>query len=213
MDYNLTEEQFAIISWLGEQIRSGKLSPAFRIRFSTNPFIKGPHIDGQIVKSDYKGNYHPSMHPMITRDALATLEGDRLLYYTISQRSAPKSRNKTVIYRCRFLERAAEIIGMEDTPAPLPVASLSPPDGSARVSLDQGLFRQLLSHYFSLDELKTLCFDVDIEYDNIPGEQTRDAFSRELILYAKRKGLILKLIVLAVTMRPKVDWSNILITA
>jgi hypothetical protein len=212
MDYNLTEEQFAIIRWLGEQIHRGKLSPAFRIRFSTNPFINGPHIDGQIVKSDYKGNYHPSMHPMITRDALVTLEDERLLYYTISQRSAPKSRNKTVIYKCRFLERASEIIGTEDEPAPLPAASLTP-GGSARVSLDQGLFRQLLSHYFSLDELKTLCFDLEIEYDNIPGEQTRDAFSRELILYAIRNGLTLKLIVLAINSRPKVNWSNILITA
>jgi len=212
MVYNLTKEQFAIISWLGEQIHRGKLSPAFRIRFSTNPFIKGPHIDGQIVKSDYKGNYHPSMHPMITRDALMTLEDERLLYYTISQRSAPKSRNKTVIYKCRFLERASEIIGTEDEPATLPVASLTP-GGGARVSLDQGLFRQLLSHHFSLDELKTLCFDLEIEYDNIPGEQTRDAFSRELILYAIRNGLTLKLIVLAINSRPKVDWSNILITA
>jgi len=144
--------------------------------------------------------------------ALATLEEDRLLYYTISQRSAPNSRNKTVIYKCRFLERASEIIGTEDEPAPLPAASLTP-GGSTRVSLDQGLFRQLLSRCFSLDELKTLCFDLEIEYDNIPGEQTRDAFSRELILYTKRTGLTLKLIVLVVNTRSNVDWSNILITA
>jgi hypothetical protein len=211
MDYKLTEEQFAILRWLGEQIRGGKLSPTFRIRFSNNPFIKGPHIDGQIIKTDYRANYHPSMHPTITRDALATLEDERLLYYTISQRSSPKSSNKTVIYKCRFLERASEIIGTETEPAPAADTSLTT-GGSARVSLDQGLFRQLLSYHFSLDELKTLCFDLDIEYDNIPGELTRDAFSRELILYAKRNGLILKLIVLTVTMRPKADWSNILIT-
>lgn len=210
MDYNLTEEQLAIIRWLGEQIRSGKLSPTFRIRFSKNAFIKGPHIDGQIVKTDYRGSYHPSMHPTITRDELATLEEQRLLFYTISQRSSAKSGNKTFIYKCRFLEKASEIVGSEEKPAPAATASPGA-EGSTRVSLDQGLFRQLLSHSFSLDDLKTLSFDLDIEYDNIPGEKTRDAFSRELILYAKRNGLLLKLIVLAVNNRPLVDWSNILI--
>ena len=84
---SLAEDPLTLLSWIGEQIRVGKLSPLFRIRFSSDPFIKGPHIEGQIVKTDYKGNYHPSMHPTITRASLVTLEDEQLLYYTISQKS------------------------------------------------------------------------------------------------------------------------------
>ena len=78
--------------------------------------------------------------------------------------------------------------------------------------LDQGFLRQLLSRHFSLDELNTLCFDLGLEWENVPGQHTLDAKSRELIRYIIRKGLILKLIVMVVERRPEVDWSNILIT-
>ena len=144
MDYNLIEDHLTLLSWIGEQIRVGKLSPVFRIRFSRNPLIKGPHIDGQIVKTDYKGNYHPSMHPTITRATLVTMEDEQLLYYTISQKSSPSSTNKTIIYKCRFLEKATEIIGPDDKPAPLPSAPLTS-EKSTLVRLDQGFLRQLLS--------------------------------------------------------------------
>ena len=33
---------------------------------------------------------------------------------------------------------------------------------------------------FNLDELKQLCFDLDVEYDNLPGE-TKSAKTRELV--------------------------------
>ena len=211
MDYNLTEDQLALIIWFGEQIFSGKLSPVFRIRFSTNPAIKGPYIDGQIIKTDYKGNYHPSMHPTITRDALVTLGEERLIFYTISQRSSPSSTNQTVIYKCRFLERASEIIGTEDEPVAHPDPPLTP-ERITMIRLDQGVFRQLLTSYFSREELKNLCFDVGLDYDSLPDGLSRGAASREIISYATRSGLILSLIVTAYNARPNINWSNILIS-
>ena len=211
MDYNLTEEQLALIIWFGEQIYSRRLSPVFRIRFSTNPAIKGPYIDGQIVKTDYKGNYHPSIHPTIARDALVTLGEERLLFYTISQRSSPSSTNKTIIYKCRFLERASEIIGTENEPVIHPDPPLTP-ERITMVRLDQGVFRQLLTSYFSREELKNLCFDVGLDYDSLPGGLSKGATSREILSYATRSGLILSLIVTAYNARPNSNWSNILIS-
>lgn len=56
------------------------------------------------------------------------------------------------------------------------------PDNTNRSEL-----KKLLKKHFTLEELKTLCFDLEIPYEDLPGT-TRDAKSRELITYCERNG-------------------------
>jgi len=44
----------------------------------------------------------------------------------------------------------------------------------------------LLIEKFSTAELKTLCFEFNVDYDDISGDTKRDK-ARELILYLKRR--------------------------
>lgn len=75
--------------------------------------------------------------------------------------------------------------------------------GTANTGL--ATLRRNLETYFSLEELKTLCFDLNITYDNLPGD-TLTAKSRELINYSQRNGRISALITLCAEQRTQVDW-------
>jgi hypothetical protein len=57
------------------------------------------------------------------------------------------------------------------------------PAGIGRTQ-QQRLF-QVLSDYFSSGELRDLCFELAIAYDDLPGERHRDK-ARELVAYAGR---------------------------
>ncbi len=57
--------------------------------------------------------------------------------------------------------------------------------------------------HFRLDELRTLCFDVHIDYDDLGG-QAKSGKARELILRMQREGDLGKLLSYLATARPKV---------
>lgn len=54
------------------------------------------------------------------------------------------------------------------------------------------LLRFMTNHY-NKDELKTLCFELDIDFEEIPGS-TKTSKSRELIKYVKQRNSLHKLI-------------------
>ena len=57
---------------------------------------------------------------------------------------------------------------------------------------DRAVLRQHLAMRYSWQELKTLSFDLGFDPENIPGD-TKDAFSRELVMSAERHDLLKKL--------------------
>jgi hypothetical protein len=71
--------------------------------------------------------------------------------------------------------------------------------------VDRGALRRNLTQHFSNDELNSLCFDLDIDYDNIEGDN-KEAKVRELITYCNRSGRLLELLARCRTLRPSVDW-------
>jgi hypothetical protein len=73
---------------------------------------------------------------------------------------------------------------------------------------DKVQFRRLLGLHFSLEELRTLLFDIGIDFDEVAGE-TKTARIRELILYAERYHKMDKLIGAARQARPEVDWPEL----
>src|SRR5215212_1267359 len=51
----------------------------------------------------------------------------------------------------------------------------------------------LINKHFSLEDLKTFCFKLKVDYDNLGGENIKEAKIRELIKFAKKRVKILEL--------------------
>ncbi len=66
---------------------------------------------------------------------------------------------------------------------------------------------QNLTYCFSEDELRTLCFKMQVDYDNLPGEG-KEAKARELVMYLKRRERIPELIKQCSELRPTVPWDS-----
>jgi hypothetical protein len=62
--------------------------------------------------------------------------------------------------------------------------------------------RQVLVKGFNESELKTLCFDLGVDYDSLPGEH-KDDKARELVAYFERRLRISKLAEACARERPE----------
>jgi hypothetical protein len=60
---------------------------------------------------------------------------------------------------------------------------------------------------FSLEELRNLCFFLDIDDENLPNQ--KDAFVREFVKSIRRRQLIRELVAHLKQQRPKANWENI----
>lgn len=67
--------------------------------------------------------------------------------------------------------------------------------------------RQLLSEHFDREELRTLCFDLGIDYDELRGEGATNK-ARELVAYLERRSRITELVAIGKRLRPHVDWDD-----
>jgi hypothetical protein len=65
--------------------------------------------------------------------------------------------------------------------------------------------RHNLSQHFNVDELRELCFSLDIEDEDLPGGKS--GMIRELIGHCERHGRTLELLDLARQARPHLDWT------
>ncbi|KAA3665258.1 MAG: hypothetical protein DWQ04_01515, partial [Chloroflexi bacterium] len=68
--------------------------------------------------------------------------------------------------------------------------------------------RQLLEKHFNKSELRDICFELDIDFENLPGQTKRDKV-RELITFCHRHGSSPKLQTNLRKLRPAVDWPDI----
>lgn len=64
---------------------------------------------------------------------------------------------------------------------------------------------QLLNQHFDLAEVRTLCLDLNIDYESVAGQE-KSSRIRELLLALGRNGRLPELISLAKKLRPLVDW-------
>jgi hypothetical protein len=65
-----------------------------------------------------------------------------------------------------------------------------------------------IDQYFSFSEVRTLCFDLGVDYENIPGDH-RSAFIRNLIVSLAKQKRLQELIDQVRMERPFVDWQNV----
>ena len=84
--------------------------------------------------------------------------------------------------------------------------TLSPKMTQKRQSPTQ--LRQLLTMHFDEGELRTLCFELGIEYDDLAGGNRADK-TRELVKYLERRGRLSGLIETGKGLRPEISWPNI----
>ena len=71
--------------------------------------------------------------------------------------------------------------------------------------------RASLTKYFSLDELESLCFELDIDKDNVPGkDKGKDYFVTALLSYVQRRELIPRLLIVCCQTRPNANWEDVI---
>ncbi len=62
--------------------------------------------------------------------------------------------------------------------------------------------------YFSFSEVRTLCFNLGVDYENIPGDR-RSAFIRNLVVSLAKQGRLQELVDNVREERPRVDWQDV----
>ena len=67
--------------------------------------------------------------------------------------------------------------------------------------------RQMLNESFNEEEIRTLAFDLQVDYDSLPG-RGKAAKARELIDEIRRNGRIPELVTHCAEIRPHLDWSD-----
>lgn len=77
---------------------------------------------------------------------------------------------------------------------------------------DLGQLRQLLTAYYSENELKTLSFDLGLDYEMLSGPTKGDK-ARELVLHLWRVGRLPELVQLGRETRPNVAWPDLALVA
>ncbi len=78
------------------------------------------------------------------------------------------------------------------------------------VSSQLGTLRDVISEFFNLDELEDLCFDLDIDFDQLSGS-THMAKVRELIKYLERRHRLSELLKICEKKRPDVLWARFML--
>jgi hypothetical protein len=78
-------------------------------------------------------------------------------------------------------------------PYPTPPTSMPVGMSEPTRTLDTASLRRFLVERFDLEELRTLCFDLGVDYDGLRGEG-KEAKARELIAYMQRRGQLVGLI-------------------
>ena len=67
--------------------------------------------------------------------------------------------------------------------------------------------RQRLTDHFSEDELRTLCFDMGLDYEDLTGEG-KTGKARELVALVERQNNMARLIAQCRLLRPNVQWED-----
>ena len=69
------------------------------------------------------------------------------------------------------------------------------------------MLRQNLVDHFNREELRTLCFDLGIEHEDLP--DAKEGLARELVAHCQRRGIITDLVAKCRKLRPDVSWEGV----
>jgi hypothetical protein len=71
--------------------------------------------------------------------------------------------------------------------------------------VDPVMVQQLLVEYFSLEDIRTLCFEMGVDFDDLPGEGKKGK-SRELVIYCRNRAMVDKLVNKIRAARSEMPW-------
>lgn len=111
------------------------------------------------------------------------------------------------------LAQAASDLAQNKSPAPTdqsgsgtaPLSVSSPTVSIEQINLPRLV--QNIQNAFNMDELETICFNLNIDFDSIEGS-TKAAKARELVSHLNRRGSLLELINELIRQRPTVNWVS-----
>jgi hypothetical protein len=100
----------------------------------------------------------------------------------------------------------ASVSGRQPEAEPITFQWTDPVSGQVNEGqVDAVALRRNLVNYFSLDELSTICFDLDVPPDLIPG-QGLEAKAREMVIYFTHRERLPELLAVCRRERENVDW-------
>ena len=67
--------------------------------------------------------------------------------------------------------------------------------------------REILDRRFDEGELRTLCFHLGVDYDDLPGQSKADR-ARELILHCERRECVAEFVAVGKKLRPDISWPS-----
>ena len=89
------------------------------------------------------------------------------------------------------------------------IGSVAPADEAADLTQEQLVtLREMIGRHFNEEELRDLCFELDIDYGDLEGKGKR-AKTRELVAYCGRVGRLPELIRRCRELRPDAPWDEI----
>ncbi len=94
---------------------------------------------------------------------------------------------------------AQEVVAVKPLPSPKPK---SRPTESYRVKLRQNLVAD-----FNDSELRDLCFDMNVDYESLNGENKADK-ARELIAFCELRQIVPDLVARCRELRPNTSWEG-----
>jgi len=106
----------------------------------------------------------------------------------------------------KALRARADALGIQLSPQSLAsIATSAPWPQTPLTTTEFAELRGKIAQHFNREELRTLCFDLGIEYENLP--DTRDGMARELVAYCERRGKTAELIAACQRLRPNLTWD------
>lgn len=75
--------------------------------------------------------------------------------------------------------------------------------------MDRQTVRDIITRFFNASELESLCFDLDISYEGLPGVTVADK-ARELVEYAERHDRRFDLLQSLYELRPHAFWEPVM---
>lgn len=67
-------------------------------------------------------------------------------------------------------------------------------------------FHDQMAASFDLDEIRQICFDLDVRFDELPGKTLTDK-ARDLYLYMEKRGDLYRLAAVCQSERPGSNWT------
>mgnify|MGYP000096513365 CR=1 FL=1 len=130
-------------------------------------------------------------------------DGPAVYFQLTPRRAGPLSIIVTVYQEADWIGSTrlrTEAGAVVDAPrAGLVMNVVSQPLGEAEVN--RKMLRDALDHAYSDAELRDLCFELDVEYEDLPGDG-QSAKARELVTYCQRRGLLAALVACVMRDRP-----------